>query len=58
MEFSRYPNSKNDENHFYVDKWLNIGVNLENLLRKIEVTYQSLEGFSDYLQYSRNQEAD
>lgn len=53
MDFPRYPFSKKHENHFYVDKFRNIEIDLENLKDRLEITYEKLESFSDYLVYNR-----
>jgi hypothetical protein len=56
MDFSRYPFSKKDGNHFYVDKWTNIVVDLENLVKRIKRIYKKLDSFSNYLYYDKYEE--
>lgn len=53
MDFSRYPFSKRDENHFYVDTWSNIEVDLENLKNRIKNIYEKLEQYADLFYYER-----
>jgi len=53
MDFSRYPFSKRDGNHFYVDTWSNIEVDLENLKNRIKNIYEKLEQYADYFYYER-----
>lgn len=55
MDFSRYPFSKKRENHFYVNNWKNVEVDLENFRDRILSIKEKLENFSDYLYYSRYQ---
>ncbi|WP_396636738.1 hypothetical protein [Maribacter sp. R77961] len=56
MDFSRYPFTKKEGNHFYVDTWNNIEVDLENLKNRITIIYQKLEQYADYFYYERLQE--
>lgn len=42
MDFSRYPISKSNENHFYVDTMENVEVDLENFIRRFEVINDEL----------------
>lgn len=56
MDFSRYPFSKKDGNHFYVDTWSNIEVDIENLKNRITIIYQKLEQYADYFYYERLEE--
>lgn len=53
MDFSRYPFSKRDGNHFYVDTLSNIEVDLENLEYRIKNIYKKLEQYADYYFYER-----
>ena len=53
MDFSRYPFSKKRENHFYVNNWENVEVDLENFKTRIVIIKEKLENFSDYLYYYR-----
>jgi hypothetical protein len=56
MDFSRYPFSKKEGNHFYVDTWSNIEVDIENLKNRIKIIYQKLEQYADYFYYERLEE--
>lgn len=56
MDFARYPFSKKNENHFYVDKWSNIEVDLDNLAERIKTMYAKFDILSDYLYYNRFKE--
>lgn len=53
MDFSRYPFSKKNENHFYVDNWTNVEVDLENLKERTKNIKDKLDGFSEYVYYDR-----
>jgi hypothetical protein len=48
MDFSRYPISKDYENHFYVDTMENVEVDLENFIRRFEVINDKLRSFADH----------
>ncbi len=56
MDFSRYPFTKKDENHFYVDTWSNVEVDLENLIKRITSIYNCLEQYRDFYYWERLQE--
>jgi hypothetical protein len=51
MDFSRYPFSKDYENHFYVKEFQNVEVDLENFVSRFERIWQKLEEYGDYLYY-------
>ncbi len=53
MDFSRYPFTKRDGNHFYVDTWSNIEVDLENLKERIVAIFQKFEQYADFFYYER-----
>tara|TARA_Y100001934_G_C11968941_1_gene593091 strand:+ start:14 stop:628 length:615 start_codon:yes stop_codon:yes gene_type:complete len=53
MDFSRYPYTKDSENHFYVDKWTNIEVDLENLSDLVIDLEKKLDSFSNYLYFDK-----
>ena len=53
MDFSRYPFSKKNENHFYVDNWTNVEVDLENLKERTKSIKDKLDGFSEYVYYDK-----
>lgn len=53
MDFCRYPFTKRDGNHFYVDTWSNIEVDLENLKERISAISQKLEQYADFFYYER-----
>ncbi len=53
MDFSRYPFSKRFGNHFYVDTWSNIEVDLENLKNRITNIHEKLEQCAVYFYYER-----
>lgn len=58
MDFSRYPTTKQYENHFYVDTFTNIEIDLENLINRLNIMYSKLESFSEYLLFERLLESD
>lgn len=53
MDFSRYPYTKQAVNQFYVDKWMNIEVDLENLLDLSLKLEKKFSAFSDHLYYTK-----
>lgn len=53
MDFSRYPFSKKKENHFYVDNFTNVEVDLENLKERILIIKKKIENISDFYYYTR-----
>jgi hypothetical protein len=55
MDFSRYPFTKRSGNHFYVDTWYNIEVDIENLKERVKVIFQKLEQYEDFFYYERLQ---
>jgi hypothetical protein len=48
MDFSRYPVSTDYENHFYVDRFGNVEVDLENFVRRFEVISDKLGQLAEY----------
>lgn len=48
IDFSRYPISKGYEQHFYVRKWENIEVDLENLITILREIYEKLDDLTSY----------
>jgi len=57
MDFARYPFTKKYENHFYIDTFENIEIDIENLKNRLEVLYEKLKSYSDYLFYNRLNES-
>lgn len=55
MDFPRYPFSKKNENHFYVDSFTNIEIDLENLIYRLEDIFTNFESLSDYFYYNKLQ---
>jgi len=48
MDFSRYPLTKDHDNHFYVDQLSNIEVDLENFVERFEKIDTTLYNISSY----------
>lgn len=55
MDFSRYPFSRNKENHFYANSWKNIEVDLVNFRNRILIIKEKLQQYSDFLYFNRYQ---
>lgn len=53
MDFSRYPFSKKEENHFYVNNWTNVELDLENLRNRAIAIKDKLDGFSEYAYFDK-----
>jgi hypothetical protein len=53
MDFSRYPFTKKDGNHFYVDTLSNVEVDIENLRERILAIFRKLEQYADFFYYER-----
>lgn len=53
MDFSRYTFTKNRENHFYVDGFKNVEIDLENFLDRFNEIWRKLEEISDYYFYNK-----
>lgn len=51
MDFSRYPFSKDYENHFYVDCIGNVEIDLENFIVQFKLIKNQLEEISDFLYF-------
>jgi len=49
MDFSRYPFTRNDENHFYVDVIGVVEIDLENFISRFSIIHKELEKFADFL---------
>lgn len=49
MDFSRYPISNDQENHFYVDRMGNVEVDLENFIKRFEAIEAKLNSYSQML---------
>lgn len=56
MDFARYPFTKKFENHFYVDGFKNIEIDMENLKNRLESLSEKFESYSDFLFYERMKE--
>jgi len=57
MDFARYPFTKKYENHFYIDTFENVEIDIENLKNRLEVLFEKLKSYSDYLFYNRLNES-
>ncbi|WP_410879900.1 hypothetical protein [Myroides sp. DW712] len=55
MDFSRYPLDNKYSNHFYVKELGNIEIDLENLLSRIQIIFDSLEDRASYYFYHKLQ---
>lgn len=49
IDFSRYPFSKNYENHFYIEAIGNVEIDLENFIKRFEIIHTELENISSWL---------
>ncbi len=53
MDFSRYPYTKKEENHFYAEGFSNVEVDLENLLELMKLLHKKFDSFSTNLYYDK-----
>ena len=51
MDFSRYPITKSNEGHFYVDSFESVEINLENLQETSLEIQEGLKSIFDYLYF-------
>lgn len=58
MDFSRYPFATNNHNHFYVETFDNVVVDLENFLERFKEIFYELENLAKYYSYLVDEEKD
>ncbi len=57
MDFSRYPFTRKDENHFYVDVIGVVEIDLENFVSRFSTIHKELENFADFLYHQELNQA-